>query len=150
MGLHSHLVHHSHQGCRAKLLHQESGDIVGTVGKAPAQGDGLAYPLLLVRASWGPGGTVEEHEGLRLVHHLVARGETFLHSQGVEERLHCGAYLALALAHVVIFEIAVVRTAHVCLHVSGHRLNCHETAPEYGLVVAYGIVRSHRGVSVTL
>ena len=150
VGGYAHLAHHGGEGGRPELLHQVGGDVVRTPGETPAEGDRLPYVLGPVGASRRPGGSVVEHEGLGEVHHLVAGGHALLHGQGVEERLDRGADLALALAHVVVFEISVVGSADIGLHVSGARLYRHESASEYGLVVAYGVVGGHGGVDVSL
>ena len=150
MAPHSHLPHHPRKRLRPEFLHQEGRDVVGAVGKSPPEGHRLAEPLLLVCTARRPCGAVEQHEGLRLVDHLVARAQPLLHREGVEERFDGGADLPLALAHIVIFEIAVVRAAHIGLDITRLRLHGHESAAEYGFVVADGVVRGHRGVCVAL
>ena len=88
----------------------------------------------------------DDHRGIA---HRVARRHAAFHGQGVDERLYGGAHLAAALPDVVVFEVAVVRTAHVGLYMSGTRFNGHEGRPEEGLVVADGVVRCHEGISIS-
>ena len=83
------------------------------------------------------------------VEHLVAGGHAGFHGLGVDEGLYGRAHLTLALTHVVVFEVAVVRAAHIRFHVACSGLNGHEGGAEEGLVVADGVVRGHGGVAVT-
>ena len=145
----SHLPHHGGHGRRAELLHQVGRDVVRTVGKTPFESYRTAYILWIVGASRSPGVAVN-HKGLRHVDNLVTRSHPLLHGKSVEERLDCTADLTLALADIVEFEIAVVRSADVGSHLSGVRLYRHEGGPEYGFIVLYRVIRGHQGVRIAL
>ena len=148
MAVNAHLVHLLGHCLGAILFHQVCGNVVGTVGEAPLEGHGPAYPFVPVRTPWSPG-VLSNYEGLRHVYHLVAGGHSLLHRKGIEERLYGRSHLALALAQVVIFEISVVGAAHISLHVACGRLYCHKGGAQEALAVADGIVRSHCGVHVS-
>ena len=149
MAHYAHAAHHGHHCMRAELLHQVGGDVVRGVRDTPFEAYGGSYHALAVRTARSPG-AARSDEGLRQVDNLGARVHAFLHSKCVEERLDGGTYLTFALADVVVFEIAVVRSADICFDMAGSRLHGHEGRPEKGLVVAYRVVRRHRGVDVTL
>ena len=149
MALDAHPAHHIRHRLWAELLHQVGRDVVRAVRETPFQCDGLTDPLLLVGASRGPGVAVRKDERLRKVHDLVARSHTLLHRQRVEERFDRRTDLTLALTDIVILEIAVVRSAHVGFDMSGRRLHRHKACTENRLVVADGVVRSHRRVDIS-
>ena len=85
MAADTHLTHHAHHRLRAELLHKVGGYIVGRMGKSPFQGDGLANPLVFIRASRSPS-LVANNKGLRDADSFVARSHTTLHGQCVKER----------------------------------------------------------------
>ena len=118
------------------------------MGKTPFEGHGTAYVLGIVGATRRPGVSVH-HKGLRHIDHLVARGHAFLHRKGVEEWLDRTSDLALALTHIVVLEIAVVRAADIGAHLAGTGFYCHKGRPEYGLVVLDGVVRSHERIRIS-
>ena len=149
MAADAHLPHHVGHCMRTVLLHEICGDVVGTLGKSPFQGHGLAYPLVPVRTLRCPCGVLDK-EGLRHIHHLVARGHALLHGKGIKERLDGRTHLTLALTHIVIFEISVVRSSDICLHMARVRLDGHERGTQMRLVISYGIVRGHDGVYISL
>ena len=149
MSVYAHLVHHFSHSFRPELLHQIGGDVVGTLSQAPFQVHGQAYPLVLVGASRSPG-VVADDEGLGHIHNLSARGETVLHREGIEEWLDCGTHLPAALTAVVVFEPAVIGPSHIGFDVPGERFYGHECSTEETFVVAYGIVRRHQSIHITL
>ena len=129
MAIYAHFVHHLGHRVRAVLFHKVGRDVVGTFRQPPFQSHCKPNPLVLVGASWSPR-IIPDDECLRNIHNFRTRGESVLHSQRIEERLYRRAHLTLALACIVIFEPAVVRTADISLDESGVGLNCHERRPE--------------------
>ena len=131
------------------MFHQIGRDIVRTLGKSPFQCYSLTDPFVLVCTLRGPC-SITHHKCLRHIHHLVARAHTFLHSKGIKERLDGRSDLTLALAYIVILEVAVVRASYVSLDMSGLRLDGHESGTKMRLIVSDGIIRSHCSVNISL
>ena len=146
----THFPHHLHHSLRTVLLHQIGGNIVGTLCESPFESDGLADPLVLVRTCRSPCILLVDDEGLRYIHHLVTWAHSLLHGKSIEERLDCRSHLSLALTDIVIFEIAVVRSADICLYMSCLWLYGHECSTKMRLVILYRVVRSHRCVDVSV
>ena len=99
------------------------------MGETPLEGNCLANPYILVGTSRGPL-VLADDECLRNVDNLCARGHSGLHCKGVEERLHRGTYLTLALTDIVVLEISVVRAPDIGLDMACDRFNCHKAGPE--------------------
>jgi hypothetical protein len=70
----------------------------------------------------------------------------FLHCHRVNKRFESRAYLTGGIFHLVVFEIAVVGTAHVCFHMTGVRFHRHQAGAQKPIVIFYGIHRRHGGV----
>ena len=145
----SHLAHHVCHRMRAILLHKICRDIVRTLGEPPLQRHCLSYPLVLIRTLWCPSGVIDE-EGLRNIHNPVAWCHTLLHCKSVKEWLDGRTHLTLTLTHVVIFEIAIVRTSHISLDVSGVRLDSHERGTQMRLIIFNGVIRSHQRIDISV
>ena len=146
LGADSHLVHHRHHGLGPQLLHQPGGDGVGTVGQPPLEVHHRPVTMRILRC---PGAPVADIQHLRGILHPVAGGHSGFHRQGIEERLDGGTHLPLPLTDIVVFEIAVIRSAYIGPDVPGLGFDRHEGSPEERLVVTDGIVRCHHGVPVS-
>ena len=145
IALDAHVVGHPYKSLGSELLHKIGGHIVVGCHKSPSEGYGRSVSSALRSPH-----VVADYKRLRLVDGNVTRCESFLHGQRIKERLESGTHLPLALHHLVVLEIIVIGSAYIRPHVSGLRLDCHESGPEERLEVLDGIVRSHDGVYVSL
>ena len=121
----THLAHHICHSVWTILLHQIGRNIVRTLCQSPFQGHCLAYPFVLVCTLRRPCG-ITDNKRLGHIHNLIAWSKALLHCQGIEERLDGRSHLTLALTDIIIFEVTVVRSSDICLHMSCMRLNCHK------------------------
>ena len=91
-------------------------------------------------------------DGHALVADAVAGRVAVVEGREIHEGLERGAGLALALAHVVVLEKAVVEAAHPGLNLAGEGVHAHHARLQEVLVIGQRIERRHeqRGVVVVV
>ena len=81
---------------------------------------------------------------------LVAWRETVFHCKRIQVRFDSRTHLTASHHSHVILEVVIVRSAHICLHISCYRVHRHKSGTQEVLIVFDRVKRSHDSILLTL
>ncbi len=131
-------THHLHKIAGTVLVYEPCRNPVVGVGECPTQVHHLPY----ASASGISRCPVAEYR-LRVAV-SGARRVSLRHRKRIQERFDSRTHLTLAFRHHIILEMVEIRTAYVCLHISGNRVHAHHAYAQYAFHIHQRVIRSHR------